>query len=92
MNRTQSWFGILTVATVGLGALGGCGAGLGQLKTRAAVDLECPADSLVLSAIDPATRRVSGCGKEAIYVEQFNDARHATWLLNSTILARSSPK
>jgi hypothetical protein len=63
----------------------GCGASLQNLKTRAAFDLECNADQMVTQRIDSATQRVDGCGKRAVYVLLFNDARYPTWLLNSEI-------
>jgi hypothetical protein len=63
----------------------GCGASLEQLKNRAAIDLECQPASLAIRPIDSATRSVNGCGKQAIYVEQFNHSVRPTWLLNSSI-------
>jgi len=63
----------------------GCGATVEQLKVRAAIDLDCQPASLAIRPIDAATRSVSGCGKRAIYVEQFNHATRPTWLLNSAI-------
>ncbi len=69
----------------------GCGATLSQLRGRASVDLSCAPESLQLQALDGATQVVSGCGKRAVYVEQFNNARHPTWLLNSNIEAPGIP-
>jgi hypothetical protein len=70
----------------GLLVLGsGCGATLGQLKNRAAIDLDCQPASLAVRDIDPATKSVNGCGKQAIYVEQFNHSVRPAWLLNSSI-------
>jgi hypothetical protein len=63
----------------------GCGATVAQLKTRAAIDLECQPASLAIRPIDAATRSVNGCGKQAIYVEQFNHSVRPTWLLNSAV-------
>jgi hypothetical protein len=63
----------------------GCGATLGQLKNRASIDLDCQPASLAIRPIDSATRSVNGCGKQAIYVEQFNHSVRPTWLLNSSI-------
>jgi hypothetical protein len=63
----------------------GCGASLEQLRNRASVDLGCQASNVAVHPIDAATMSASGCGKQAIYVEQFNDSRHSTWLLNSAI-------
>jgi hypothetical protein len=63
----------------------GCGATVAQLKNRAAIDLDCQPSSLAIRSIDAATRNVNGCGKQAIYVEQFNHSVRPTWLLNSSI-------
>jgi hypothetical protein len=65
--------------------LAGCGATLPQLQTRAALDLDCHAEALSVRVVDPATRLVTGCGKQAIYVENFNNSRYPAWLLNSEI-------
>jgi hypothetical protein len=83
MKKILVWVGILSGSA-------GCGAGLEQLKTRASIDLQCQASNLAIRDIDSATKRVSGCEKEAIYVEQFNDARHSAWLLNSSVLSTTS--
>jgi hypothetical protein len=63
----------------------GCGATVAQLRNRAAIDLSCQPSRLDVRPIDSATRSVSGCGKQAIYVEQFNHSVRPTWLLNSSI-------
>jgi hypothetical protein len=68
--------------------LSGCGASLQQLKTRAAIDLDCDSTQLTLQEIDVGTQRVDGCGKRALYVQMFNNNRFPTWLLNSDIRAR----
>jgi hypothetical protein len=67
----------------------GCGATLEQLRISASIDLECQPVSVAIRAIDSATRSVNGCGKQAIYVEQFNHGVRPTWLLNSTITAKA---
>ena len=72
-------------------AVMGCGATLSQLRTRASVDLSCAEQSLQLQPLDGATQVVTGCGKRAVYVEQFNNARNPTWLLNSSVEAISVP-
>jgi hypothetical protein len=64
----------------------GCGATLEQLKNRASIDLDCQPSSLAIRPIDSATRRVNGCGRQAIYVEQFNHSVRPAWLLNSPIV------
>jgi hypothetical protein len=66
-------------------ALGGCGATVQQLKTRASIDLQCAEPRLQLKEVDAGTREVTGCGKRAIYVEIFNNSRHPLWLLNSEL-------
>jgi hypothetical protein len=86
MSTRRLWVGIISVGWAG------CAANVEQLKTRASIDLECQAANLEVRSIDPATKRVSGCNKEAIYVEQFNNARHPTWLLNSSVIATASSK
>jgi hypothetical protein len=63
----------------------GCGATLVQLKNRASIDLDCQPSRLAVRSIDSATRSVNGCGKQAIYVEQFNHSVRPAWLLNSSI-------
>ncbi len=65
--------------------IAGCGPSLAQLRMRAGLDLECPGNGLAVQDVDPATKLVSGCGRRAIYVENFNDSRHPGWLLNSEI-------
>lgn len=79
----------LATALLVIGATG-CGATLQQLKNRAAIDLDCQAGSLAVSNIDAATRNVKGCGKQAIYVEQFNHSVRPAWLLNSSITSSQS--
>jgi hypothetical protein len=65
--------------------LAGCAASLEQLKTRASLDLDCDAQRIELKPVDQGTQQAQGCGKKAIYVVQFNNARYPTWLLNSEI-------
>jgi hypothetical protein len=52
-----------------------------RLKTRAQHDLGCPVASLKTREIDPVTAGVSGCGLEAIYVEDCNQLGNCSWLL-----------
>ena len=68
----------------------GCGASLQQLKTRAALDFDCEAETILLKSVDQATEVASGCGKRAIYVQQFNNNRYSTWLLNSEVKNQES--
>ncbi len=69
----------------------GCGATLSQLRTRASFDLSCAPESLQLKPVDGATEIVAGCGKRALYVQQFNNARYSTWLLNSAVEPQGVP-
>jgi hypothetical protein len=77
MRKIAMWCAALT--------LGGCGATLPQLKTRASIDLQCAEPRLQVKEIDPGTRQVEGCGKRALYVEIFNNSRHPVWMLNSDL-------
>lgn len=60
-----------------------------QLKTRAAFDLACPAESLELHELDARTRGVTGCGKRATYVEHCKPCANGyvgcecTWVMNT---------
>jgi hypothetical protein len=74
-----------TVLSCLLATFTGCGATIPQLRTRASIDLECTDDRLEVKVIDTATRQVQGCGKQAIYVEIFNNSRYPAWMLNSEI-------
>jgi hypothetical protein len=55
---------------------------LSTLKTRAAFDMKCPAPSLDLTKLSPEVYGVSGCGRQATYV----NGEHSwdDWTLNST--------
>jgi hypothetical protein len=77
MRTTAMWIAMVT--------LGGCGATVQQLKTRASIDLECTDAQLDVKQIDAATRQVEGCGKRAMYVQIFNNSRYPTWMLNSDV-------
>jgi hypothetical protein len=77
MRGTMMWCALM-VST-------GCGATVQQLKTRAALDLDCTAARLDVKQIDSGTRQVEGCGKRAIYVELFNNSRYPVWMLNSDV-------
>lgn len=72
--------------------LSGCGATVGQLKARAAFDLDCPESQLTIVAIDDRTRGVRGCGSKAVYVETCRMLNNAptdcTWVLNSDDVRR----
>src|SRR2546421_11995633 len=61
-----------------------------RLFKRAALDLDCARGRLAIVKIDEATRRVNGCGQQAIYVELCDApwdsvTRQCTWLLNGAI-------
>jgi hypothetical protein len=75
----------MTTVFVACAALTGCGATLPQLRRRASVDFACNAASLQVEKIDSATEIVTGCGRRAVYVQLFNNARYPTWLLNSNV-------
>jgi hypothetical protein len=68
----------------------GCTANLQQLKTRAALDFDCHEQSIEVKEVDSGTQQAFGCGKRAVYVVQFNNARYPTWLLNSEIRNQES--
>ena len=53
-----------------------CGPSLEQLQKRAAFDLECPVDQLVIADLGDGTKGVSGCGRKATYIHR------DTWLQN----------
>lgn len=58
-----------------------------RLVNRAAFDLDCTTEPLTIIRIDEATRGVSGCGRQATYVEICdgpwdNVWRRCTWLKN----------
>ncbi len=56
-------------------ALSGCAS---SLKKRAAFDLNCPQDRLMVTDIDFYTKGVSGCGQRATYIH------HGwVWIANS---------
>jgi hypothetical protein len=78
----RAWLGLLVLSA-------GCGASMQQLKNRASIDLDCDIPQLAIRDVDAATRRVNGCGKQAIYVEQFNHGVRAAWLLDSPITPSS---
>ncbi len=59
-------FGMLG-ATLVLSA--GCGASVGQLRSRASFDLQCPKNQIQITQIDQRTMGVLGCGQQATYVE-----------------------
>jgi hypothetical protein len=75
-----------------------------RLVNRAAFDLDCPTQPLDIISIDKGTRAVSGCGRQATYVEICdgpwdNPYRTCTWLKNgdgrggrpAALLARLTP-
>ena len=66
MKRTPSvWTTILALS----GALLGCGSSAGPLEARAAHDLNCSQDQVVVTELGGKSYGVSGCGKKATYTE-----------------------
>jgi hypothetical protein len=88
MKNQRSFLALLVIFGAAL-LLNGCGATVPQLQTRAAFDFDCQPDTISVRALDPGTRVAAGCGKQAVYVENFNNSRHATWLLNSEVKPQS---
>ena len=75
------------VGVLFLFALFACGASAEQLQTRAAFDLNCPAQQISVIELDGRTRGVTGCGQRATYVESCDRVdgygKHGcTWVLN----------
>lgn len=71
--------GPLLVALVAVAALSGCWASEAQLRQRAANDLDCAPDKLVVTEAG-GVHRVAGCDKQESYV--FSDEAKA-WLRES---------
>jgi len=83
-----TWMTMVCLSSVSTG----CGATLGQLQTRAALDLDCTPTSITARDIDRGTVVASGCGKQAIYIEHCvgDHHSHCTWMLNSAIKSAAS--
>lgn len=64
----------------------GC-AGMANLKTRAAFDMQCPKKELRFHELGTATYGVRGCGQRSTYVCKQQVAARACqdWVLNSDI-------
>jgi hypothetical protein len=79
----------LVFALVCLGGVSSCVPrdGVANLRTRAAIDLGCKADSLKGKKIDPHTYHVWGCSKRATYVTTCERvySKSCTWVLNSPV-------
>jgi hypothetical protein len=84
MKNQRSFLVLLAMLGADL-LLSGCGATVPQLQSRAAFDFDCQPAAISVRALDPGTRVAAGCGKQAVYVEHFNNSRHPTWLLNSEV-------
>jgi hypothetical protein len=71
--------------------LAACG-GEDRLRTRAAFDMKCNADSLKLTEVGAASYGVEGCGQRQVYVckEAAKASACSNWVLNS--VNESSPK
>lgn len=84
---------LIPAAVVGLIALTGCAsASADQLRARAAHDLQCPADDVLLISIDRRTAGAEGCGSRATYVESCDGNRaefgtQCTWVLNADVVS-----
>ena len=61
--------------------LAGCVNLDGQLRTRAAFDLQCTESQLNVVKFDPWTRGVSGCGRKASYTYSQPTGQ---WIMNTT--------
>jgi len=77
MKRSSSF----VLIALGLAACGGTN----SLKTRAAFDLDCPAEQLQIIDLGRSGRGVTGCGRKASYVCKGDAVASAcqTWVLNS---------
>ncbi len=58
-----------------------------QLVRRAQFDLQCANEELAFTPIDNRTQGVSGCGRQATYVEVCQPGSSCTWVLNSAPVA-----
>jgi hypothetical protein len=50
-----------------------------QLRARAAFELGCAPEALVLVRIDESTGGVAGCGRRVVYVESCREGRSCRW-------------
>lgn len=89
---------VILVGLVGVLESGCAGTGKGArhpVRQRAPFDLRCDADELSYERLDERTIGVSGCGKNATYVELCHDRIHALgrfvateeecqWVMNSS--------
>lgn len=75
--RLPRFLGLVVI----LFAATGCRAAMrDNLRTRAAFELDCPAEKLTLTELGGfTTQGVSGCDRKAVYVLNHNNQ----WLLNS---------
>src|SRR5687768_7044664 len=77
-------FAVVTSALVACG-----GASLEQLRARVAFDFHCPGAQVSIVPIDERTRGVSGCGRQATYIENcamtdvYGGKHNCTWVQNS---------
>ncbi|WP_394824887.1 hypothetical protein [Pendulispora albinea] len=75
-----------TMAVV-VAMLAGCVNLEGQLRTRAAFDLQCSESQLNVVEFDPWRRGVSGCGKKASYTY----SQTSGWIMNTSDAFGVSP-
>lgn len=58
---------------------GGCASSIHEVTGKASQDLQCPVSQLTVTDIDGRTRRVQGCGKEVVFVEDCTAAPPCRW-------------
>jgi hypothetical protein len=61
---------------------------VGQLKSRASFDFDCPKSSIKTVTIDDRTKGVTGCGRRAVYVQTCARPlstidQQCTWVMNT---------
>lgn len=59
---------LLALSLLALTSVGCAGGAQKVVRTRAAFDMECPADALELEELSQCSYGVRGCGKKAAYV------------------------
>lgn len=56
-----------------------CASSIHEVTGKASQDLQCPVSQLTVTDVDGRTRRVQGCGKEAVFVEDCTAAPPCRW-------------
>jgi len=54
-------------------------------RVRAAFDLNCPREQLVITYLNETSRGIAGCDKRATYLAQVAQNYQVTWILNSPL-------